>query len=171
MQCTLHCRQKLILTSKYDNILPDNLSPRSPKFAAMIESTDEGIAKILDKLDELSLSDNTLVIFTSDNGWINSTTDMLPLRGTKGMMYEAGIREPMAIRWPAKITAGRVSDEPIIWTDFFPTFVDLLEIELPEDKVLDGVSILPILEETGELRAGKAILACASLSGREVINL
>ncbi len=142
---------KADLTSKYDNILPNNLSPRSPKFAAMIESTDEGIGKILDKLDELSLSDNTLVIFTSDNGGINSTTDMLPLRGTKGMMYEAGIREPMAIRWPAKITAGRVSDEPIICTDFYPTFVDLLEIELPEDKVLDGVSILPILEETGNI--------------------
>lgn len=116
------------------------------EYAAMIESVDESVAKVNQTLEELGLSENTILIFFSDNGGHGTYTCQKPLRGGKGMYYEGGIREPMFVYWPKKINAGSESNEPIISTDFYPTFMDLAGVEKPADYKLDGKSIVPLLE-------------------------
>jgi len=76
---------------------------------------------------------------------------MDPLRGAKGMFYEGGIREPMIVRWPEKVKPGSVCETPVIGIDFYPTFLDMAGITIPEDKVLDGLSILPLLNGENSL--------------------
>ncbi len=119
-------------------------------YAAMIHSTDEGIGRIMKKLEELKLDEDTIVTFFCDNGGVHSHTDMYPLRGAKGMFYEGGIREPMIVRWKNHIKPGTTCDVPVIGTDFFPTFLEQAGVKKPEGKILDGVSIVPLLKgETG----------------------
>ena len=139
------------MTAKYEDILPDDLDPRSPKYAAMVESVDQSVGRIIDKLNELNLSDNTIVIFFADNGGHGKYTNIEPLRGYKGTYYEGGMREPMAIKWPAQITAGTTCNEPIISTDFYPTLAEIVGATLPADYQLDGESLLPLMEQTGNL--------------------
>ncbi len=124
----------------------------NPTYAAMVESVDQSVGRIMDKLDELQLAENTVVMFFSDNGGHASYTDMVPLRGSKGMFYEGGIREPMIARWLGEINPDTRCEVPVISTDFFPTILDIAGIEKPEDKVLDGESLLPLLKETGSLK-------------------
>ncbi len=116
-----------------------------PEYAAMIEAMDRSVGLILDQLDTLGLSSNTLVIFSSDNGGYGGVTISRPLRGSKGMFYEGGIRVPFYVRWPAQCQAGQTIETPIIGSDVLPTMMDLLNpgsAELP----LDGHSILPLLQ-------------------------
>ena len=128
----------------------------NPVYAAMVESLDHSFGRVMDKLDELGLSDNTLVVFFSDNGGVGSaqnrglnkggkTTSNYPLRGTKGMLYEGGIRVPMIARWPGVIEAGAVCDEPVHGVDLFPTFLDVAGAAPPEGQPLDGESLLPLM--------------------------
>lgn len=119
----------------------------NPVYAAMIESLDQNIGRVLDALDTNGIADNTLVVFTSDNGGVNVTSLQWPLRGGKGMYYEGGIREPYFIRWPAKIKAGSICDTPVTNLDFYPTFCDVAGTAPPKGKVLDGVSLSPLFEE------------------------
>jgi arylsulfatase A-like enzyme len=130
-----------------------------PTYAAMIYSVDESVGRIMAVLDELKLADNTLVIFSSDNGGVGgyqregitnakSITDNAPLRGGKGMLYEGGVREPFIFRFPGHIAAGTTSDEPIIGVDLYPTLLSLTGGSPPENQPLDGVNLLPLL--TGE---------------------
>ncbi len=116
------------------------------KYAAMIESVDESVAGINKTLEELGLSENTILIFFSDNGGHGAQTCQKPLRGGKGMYYEGGIREPMFVYWPGKVKAGTTSDIPVISTDFYPTFLALAGLQPSENYKLDGENILPILE-------------------------
>jgi len=120
-------------------------------YAAMIESMDESVGSINSTLEELGLSENTLLIFFSDNGGHGTYTCQEPLRGGKGMFYEGGIRVPMFVRWPGKVEAGTTCDQPVISTDFYPTFVELAGAKPPVDYPLDGRSLLPLLEGAGEL--------------------
>jgi arylsulfatase A-like enzyme len=120
-------------------------------YAAMIESLDENVGRLLATLDELGLSENTLVVFTSDNGGVWNTSKQWPLRAGKGSYYEGGIREPLFVRWPGRVEAGSSSDVPVSGIDFFPTFVEAAVAAVPEDKVLDGLSLLPLLLQTGSL--------------------
>lgn len=115
-----------------------------PTYAAMVETMDTNVGRLLNELDALGLTKNTIVVFTSDNGGIRSIAPQNPLRAGKGSYYEGGTRVPCIIRWPGLIKSGVRSDQPIINIDFFPTFKEILDIELKE-KVLDGQSILPIL--------------------------
>lgn len=117
-----------------------------PTYAAMIESIDQSVAKVKEILEELGLEESTLLIFFSDNGGHGSYTCQKPLRGGKGMLYEGGIREPMFAYWPGKIKPGSICEKPIISTDFYPTFLELAGLEKPEDYILDGVSIVPLLK-------------------------
>ena len=98
-------------------------------YAAMIESVDNQVGKILNKLQELNIDKNTIICFTSDNGGLStsegSPTSNLPLRGGKGWLYEGGIREPFLIAWSSVIQPARSSDIPVISTDFYPTLLDL----------------------------------------------
>jgi len=122
----------------------------NPQFAAMVESVDESVRRILAKLDELDLADDTVVIFFSDNGGLGTVTSMEPLRGSKGMLYEGGIREPMIVRWPGRVAAGTTNEVPVIGIDFYPTILEMTGAGRPRDQVLDGVSLMPLLGGTEE---------------------
>lgn len=116
------------------------------RYAAMIQSVDESVARINQTLEELGISKNTILIFFSDNGGHGVQTCQKPLRGGKGMYYEGGIREPMFVYWPGKIDAGSVCDIPIISTDFYPTFLELAGVKKSEKYVLDGLSLVPLFQ-------------------------
>ena len=119
-------------------------------YAAMIEAMDLAVGKVLAKLDELGLRENTLVIFTSDNGGLSTSegwpTSNLPLRGGKGWMYEGGIREPLIVRWPAAVKAGSVIDTPVSSPDFFPTLLEAAGAKSQPGQTLDGTSLVPLLK-------------------------
>ncbi len=113
-----------------------------PVYASMIEAMDENVGRILGSIDELGLTENTLIVFTSDNGGIRGISWQDPLRAGKGSYYEGGIRVPLIIRWPSRIDVG-VTDEPVTNLDFFPTFMNILDVEYA-DKLLDGDDITPL---------------------------
>jgi arylsulfatase A-like enzyme len=120
------------------------ISDTRAKLAALVEHLDAGIGKVLAVLKETGLSDNTLVIFTSDNGGqLNLGSLNGPLRAGKGDMYEGGIREPMCAVWPGKIQAGSRSDRVTLTMDFFPTICEAAGV--PIEHEIDGRSILPTL--------------------------
>jgi arylsulfatase A len=135
------------------------------QFAAMVECMDENVGRVLDKLKELGLDDNTIVIFFSDNGGMSAAnffrpdrviterqldiafaTPSLPLRGAKGWLYEGGIRVPMIVRWSGCTKKGTESDVPVISVDFYPTIMDMLGLQVPAGQNVDGVSIVPLLK-------------------------
>ncbi len=118
----------------------------SPVYAAMIESLDENIGRLTQFLEKSGLAENTMVIFTSDNGGVWSTSKQWPLRAGKGAYYEGGIREPLIIRWPGKIKAGSKSDVPVCQIDFYPTMLEASNTQKPKGKLLDGVSLMPLFE-------------------------
>ncbi|MEO1524878.1 MAG: sulfatase [Planctomycetota bacterium] len=119
-----------------------------PVYAAMVESMDTAVGRVLDTLEELGLEGDTIVCFTADNGGLStsegSPTSNLPLRGGKGWLYEGGIREAFLIRGPG-VKAGQTSDEPVVSTDFYPTILDLAGLQAEPTQTLDGVSLKPIL--------------------------
>ena len=115
------------------------------EYGAMVTAMDESLGLVMAALDSLGLAENTLVIFYADNGGYGPVTSMAPLRGSKGMLYEGGIREPLIARWPGQIEAGSVQDVPVIGTDFYPTLVSVAGGELPAGQVMDGQSFLPVL--------------------------
>jgi len=117
----------------------------NPVYAAMIDSLDQNVGRLLAKLDKLRLKDNTVVFFFSDNGGYANATSMEPLRGSKGMLYEGGIRVPMIVRRPGVTRPGGVCDEPVIGIDFYPTMLEMAGAPMPSGKILDGVSIVPLL--------------------------
>jgi len=141
---------KAELIEKYKKKAGSN-GQNNPKYAAMIESTDQGVGRILDKLDELGLTDDTIVFFFSDNGGVKGITSSEPLRGGKGMLYEGGIREPMAVRWPGVVKPGTTSDTPVIGVDLYPTILEMADALTPEGKLLDGESIVPLLKGQSDL--------------------
>ena len=122
----------------------------NPTMAAMIETMDTGIGQILERLERYALTDNTIVIFYSDNGGFEELQAQDPYRGGKAMIWEGGIRVPLAIKWPTVVEPGTVSDEPVISDDFFPTIAELLE-ETNVDPEIDGLSLMPVLTQSGSL--------------------
>ena len=115
----------------------------NPVYAAMIASIDESVGRILATLDELGLSDNTLIIFSSDNGG-TPTTENAPLRGFKGMQYEGGLRVPLIARWPGVTLAGKRCSEPTVHVDLYPTLLAAASAPQPP-QTLDGHSLVPLL--------------------------
>jgi len=118
----------------------------NPTYAAMIQSVDESVARVNQTLNELGISENTILVFFSDNGGHGTQTCQRPLRGGKGMFYEGGIREPMFVYWPGTVKPGSVCDVPVISTDFYPTFLDIARLDKPENYTLDGASLMPLLK-------------------------
>lgn len=121
-------------------------------YAAMIHSVDEGIGRILDKLEQCQVRDNTLVILYSDNGGFGGATNNSPLRGFKGMLYEGGIRVPLAMSWPKVIPPKSVCRTPVIGTDLYPTLVGIAGGQLPQGHELDGQDLLPMMKGEAESR-------------------
>lgn len=121
-----------------------------PVYAAMIQSLDESVGRIMDTLGRLGLAQNTVVVFTSDNGGLStaegSPTSNSPLRAGKGWPYEGGVCEPLIIRGPGVSTPGTVCDVPMISTDYYPTFLDLAGLPLRPAQHADGVSLAPLLK-------------------------
>lgn len=125
-----------------------------PVYAAMIESIDQSVGRVLAKLAALKLEENTIVIFMSDNGGVGgyqaaginarSITNNFPLRGGKGMLYEGGLRVPFIIRWPGHIPPGRTSDTPAAHVDLMPTFVEIAGKKTLPKQPLDGVSLVKL---------------------------
>jgi len=116
-----------------------------PAYAAMVQHMDENVGRLLDKIEELGLEENTIVVFTSDNGGKGRVTSNAPLRGAKHDLYEGGIRVPTIIRWLGKIKAGVVSNAPLISDDFYPTLLDAAGLPLEPEQHLDGISFKKIL--------------------------
>ena len=114
------------------------------KYMGNITQLDHALGMLLDALDEQKLNENTIVFFTSDNGPVTSVGGTTGgLRGLKRSSHEGGIRVPGIVRWPGKIKAGTVSNVPVIGSDIFSTILDITGIELPKDRTIDGVSMLP----------------------------
>jgi len=116
----------------------------NPHLAAMLESIDDGVGMIIATLKRLNLDDNTLVIFTSDNGGETNVTSNAPLRAGKSSLYEGGIRVPLIIRWPHTVPPGSTCHTPTSNVDFYPTLLACANVKPDPRQRLDGVSILPI---------------------------
>lgn len=127
-----------------------DLGRLDPRYAAMIEALDHSMGRIFRSLDQLGLSDDTLVIFTSDNGAFGGVADNQPLRAAKGYLYEGGIRVPQIVRWPGVVKPGSTCNTPVISMDFFPTILEA--VGLKTDERLDGESLSPLLKQNGDLK-------------------
>jgi len=137
----------------YKDKIDPNDAQNSPTYAAMVKSLDDNVGRVLDKLDELKLSKNTLIFFYSDNGGnmysqVDGTTPTSnrPLRGGKGNNWDGGVRVPCIAVWPGHIEKKSKSKELVTSTDFYPTILDLLGIPKKESQTFDGISIRPALE-------------------------
>ncbi len=119
----------------------------NPHLAAQLESIDEGVGMIMDKLDELSLANNTILIFTGDNGGEDRVTTNAPLRVGKSTLYEGGIREPLLVRWPQVVKPGGLCNTPTCNIDFYPTFLQVIGRKVNRGQHVDGISILPLLKD------------------------
>ena len=138
----IEAKQEII--SKYKTKKGDEYH-HNPTYAAMIESADQGIGRVLEQLKKLDLDENTLVVFFSDNGGMGAVTAQHPLRGSKGMLYEGGVRVPLIVKWPGKTKAGTTTDKPVIGIDFYPTLLEVANIKDPLNREFDGQSFAPLL--------------------------
>ncbi|MBC8354057.1 MAG: sulfatase [Planctomycetes bacterium] len=138
-----------------NKVRPDAIH-KNPTYAAMVASLDQSVGRVLQRLDQHGLTDNTLVVFTSDNGGLTQRygkhdgfTENLPLRRGKGSAYEGGVRVPTIVRWPGVTEAGSVCDEPVMTIDYYPTFLEIASSRGNEvhNASLDGRSITPLLRD------------------------
>ncbi|MDB6122215.1 MAG: N-acetylgalactosamine 6-sulfate sulfatase [Pedosphaera sp.] len=143
---------KEALVEKYRAKRHAGLTQSNAVYAAMIESMDETVGRIRNKLDELKLADHTIVIFASDNGGRVPTTSNKPLRVGKGSCYEGGTRVPLIVYWPKTTKPGSVSDTSVISMDLYPTILEMLGLEDSAHNAVDGVSLVPILKQSGKLK-------------------
>ncbi len=134
-----------------------NSPQRSPTYAAMVESLDDNVGKILDALDHWQLTQHTIIVFFSDNGGnmyneIDGTTPTsnLPLRGGKATLYEGGIRVPCIVCWPGVVEGETSTELRIQSVDFYPTLLEMLGLAARPDQTFDGVSIVPILRQEAQ---------------------
>jgi arylsulfatase A-like enzyme len=132
---------------------------KDPTYAAMIDSLDQGVGRLMKTLDDLKLTGKTVVFFMSDNGGLvyegrskEPVTSNAPLRAGKGHLYEGGIREPMFVRWPGVIAPGSVCDVPVSSVDFYPTILEMAGVRKNPARNVDGVSIMPLLRQSGSLK-------------------
>jgi arylsulfatase A len=144
----LEAKKELI--AKYEKI-PAAQRQGKPEYAAMIESVDESVGRVLAVLKELGLEANTLIIFTSDNGGFYNATSNAPLRANKGAYYEGGIRVPLIIKWPGTGKAGVVVHDPVTSTDLYPTCLAAAGLPLRPHQHQDGVNLRPVLTGEGAL--------------------
>jgi len=138
------------LLEKYLGKSPSN-GQDNAKYATMVENLDRNIGRLIDLLHEKKLFDNTFIFFITDNGGLFKVTKQRPLRAGKGSYYEGGIRVPAFAVWSGKITPGKISAVPITNLDIFPTLLELTGISKPENKILDGLSLLPLLTQNQDL--------------------
>ncbi|MEC8656953.1 MAG: sulfatase/phosphatase domain-containing protein, partial [Verrucomicrobiota bacterium] len=128
-----------------------------PVYAGLVEEVDHQVGQIVKEVEAQGLSDNTMIVFTSDNGGLNKrydyneqaddiVSDLAPLKGEKGSLHEGGIRVPLIVKYPKMIKRGTTCSEPTISYDFYPTFVAAARGSLPKNQTIDGLNILPLLQ-------------------------
>jgi arylsulfatase A-like enzyme len=138
------------LLKKYERkAAQSNDSRDDPAYAATIEAVDQNVGRVVASLARLKLTSDTVVIFTSDNGGTQQYT--APLRGSKGQLYEGGIRVPFVVSWPGLKKLGSKCDAPVSSVDLYPTLLELAGVKPPSDQVLDGVSLVPAFRGASEL--------------------
>jgi arylsulfatase A-like enzyme len=134
---------------KRDQRILRRIVQSDPVYAAMVKCLDDNIGRLLDALDDLGKAEETIVIFTSDNGGLataeGSPTCNAPLAEGKGWMYEGGTREPLMIRWPGHIEPGSTCDTPMTSPDFYPTLLAAAGLDAMPDQHCDGENIMPLL--------------------------
>ena len=135
----------------FDRHLPVRQVQDCPIYGGMIEAMDDAVGLVLAGLDQLGLAENTIICFTSDNGGVSSgdnySTSNLPLRGGKGRQWEGGIREPFYLKVPGMAEPGSTCDIPVSGIDFYPTLLELSNTPAPQEQLLDGVSLVPLLKK------------------------
>lgn len=149
----LHAKEKLI--QKYREKPKPETGVNNPIYAAMVEHVDHSVERLMTALDEQGLTENTLVIFTSDNGGLYQSESRkgdivcsnAPLRDEKGTLYEGGIRVPLIVRWKGTIQDGAICDEPTISTDFWPTLAAVAKVDDFEHQEIDGKNLLPLFHD------------------------
>jgi len=139
------------LVQKYKNKPGSDLPQNNPILGAMIEELDNSVGRLLKKLDELKITETTIVVFFGDNGGLERDAKQTPLRSGKANLYEGGIREPLIVRWPGVVTPGGTCGEPVTSVDFFPTFLEIVGLPNAAKKAIDGVSLVPLLTRKGTL--------------------
>lgn len=137
------------LVEKYEKKFAGRDTGVDPVYAAMVESVDRNVGRLLNVLDRLGLTENTAVIITSDNGGLCRATNNAPLREGKGWLYEGGIRVPLIVKWSGHVPEGHLCDEPVIGSDLYPTIVDIAGVGIAGERAkpgveLDGVSLAPL---------------------------
>jgi arylsulfatase A-like enzyme len=126
--------------------VPKEQRQGDPRYAAMVETVDDGVGRLMTALRDKEIEENTLVIFTSDNGGMSKATDNSPLRANKGSNYEGGLRVPVIVKWPGVTEPGSISDEPVISTDFYPTILGATGLPKRPLQHVDGVDLSSVLK-------------------------
>jgi len=144
------------VVAKYRAKAKPDAPQRNATYAALLESVDDALGRIRSKLDELKLSDRTVLIFTSDNGGLilggkNAPTSNAPLRSGKGSPYEGGVRVPLLIHWPNRAKAGAICEAPVMSIDLFPTLLEIAGAKRPLDHPSDGRSLVPLVSGAAAL--------------------
>ena len=147
------------LVAAFKSKAKDDAIHNNPDYAAMVASMDESVGRIVERLEQLGLTDNTLVVFTSDNGGLTQRygkhdgfTENLPLRRGKGSAYEGGVRVPTIIRWPGVTQPDSICHEPISSVDYYPTLLEVARgtKATQETMITDGRSLVPVLRNPTE---------------------
>lgn len=136
--------------ARYEKI-PKDQRQGDPRYAAMVETVDDGVGRLMQALRDEGIEDNTLVIFTSDNGGFAKATSNAPLRANKGSNYEGGLRVPVIVKWPGVTEPGSVSHELVTSSDYYPTILAATNQPKRPQQHLDGVDLTPVLRGQGTL--------------------
>ncbi len=158
----LHAKKEW--AAKYAAKEPDG-GQSIPAYGAMVSYMDFCVGRVLKKIEELGLDENTIVIFTSDNGGQIVATSNSPLKGQKGNLHEGGIRVPLIVKWPGKVKKATRNDTPVTVVDFYPTLAGMSDANLPKDKQIDGESIVPLLTGKGRLKRDAIFWHLTSYNG------
>lgn len=140
------------MVARYEKIPEDQRRQGNPKYAAMVESVDESVGRVMEALRQAGQAENTVILFTSDNGGLANATNHDPLRGNKGAYYEGGIRVPLIIKWPGVAKAGSVCSMPVTSTDLYPTCLAAAGLPMRPNQHLDGINLQPLLAGGTELK-------------------
>ena len=147
------------LRDRYTKEIPPGRRHKRPDYAAMVAAVDESVGRVMKRLRETGRDDNTVIIFTSDNGGMHKVTANAPLRGGKGMAWEGGTRVPFIVRTPDMKTTGQVCREPVISADIYPTLLELAGApgDAAHNRNVDGLSLTPLVTNPGDSLDRKAI--------------